>query len=58
MPSALRVKFEKGEKKKLVTVWDVNKVYGAATIRSFQAAEVTVETPVKRRRIGNDIPIG
>jgi len=58
VPSALRARFEKGEREKLVTIWDINKVYGATTIRSFQVAGVTVESTVKRRRIGNDIPVG
>ena len=32
----MRDQFEKGERESMVTVWDINKVYGSTNIQSYQ----------------------
>lgn len=40
--------FEKGERESMVTVWDINKVYGSTIIQSYQGPAMTaIESKVK-----------
>ena len=54
----VRDQFEKGERESMVTIWDINKVYGSTNIQSYQVPAMTAKSKVKRRKTENDSSIG
>lgn len=58
VPPAMRDQFEKGERESMVTIWDINKVYGSTNIQSYQVPAMTAKSKVKRRKTENDSSIG
>lgn len=59
VPPAMCDQFEKGERESMVTVWDINKVYGSTIIQSYQGPAMTaIKSKVKRRKTQNDSSIG
>lgn len=51
IPTALREKFERGDKDNMLTVWDISTMYGMTSVRSYQVSEKENVPTVKRRRL-------
>ena len=58
VPTAMRDQFGKGERESVVTVWDINKVFGSTNIQSYQVPAMTAKSKVKRRKNEKDSSIG